>query len=191
MNNLPHAIPSSSSPAETQSSGARVIYIVGGQRSGKSAFAERMALQLSPNPVYVATARPSSDAEMQLRIRRHQERRGSAWTTMEEPLHLCGLPLAGRVALVDCVTLWAANALFEHADCAADALAFMRAEVDALARLADATIIFVSNEVGLGGISANALQRQFADLQGDINQWIAARANEAYLIVSGLPLKLK
>lgn len=170
---------------------AKVIYISGGQRSGKSAFAERLVMERAREALYVATAQRSDDPEMQLRIRRHQERRGQRWTTFEEPLYLSRAPLAGRTVLIDCVTLWAANALYECADDPARALDLLRGEFEAMRRSAGATLVFVSNEIGMGGISADALQRRFTDLQGDINQLIAAAAGEAWLVVSGLPLRLK
>ena len=171
--------------------GAKVIYISGGQRSGKSAFAEKLVMDRAAEALYIATAEPSDDPEMQLRISKHQQRRGPRWTTVEEPLHLSRPGLAGRTVLIDCVTLWAANALFRCDGDAAEALALMRQEFEAMCRAEGATLVFVSNEIGLGGVSPDALQRRFADLQGDINQIIAAAASEAWLVVSGLPLRLK
>ena len=136
----------------------RIILITGGQRSGKSQKAEDLALSLSDNPVYLATAHIWDD-EFRERVRRHQERRGPQWTNIEEELYLSRHNLAGRVVVIDCVTLWLTN--------------------------------FFTNEIGLGGVSENALQRKFTDLQGWMNQYIAAKADEVILMVSGIEMKIK
>ena len=167
--------------------------ITGGQRSGKSEEAERLALSLSPNPVYVATAHVW-DEEFRERVRRHQERRGPEWTNIEEEIHLSRHDLTGRVAVIDCVTLWLTNILYssekpEKPD-SPEILATAKVEFDAFTAH-DATYIFVTNEIGLGGVSENALQRQFTDLQGRMNQYIAAKADEVILMVSGIPVKVK
>ncbi len=175
----------------------RIILITGGQSSGKSLHAEGRALELSPAPVYVATARA---AGMEDRIERHRARRGPEWTTIEEPLRLGGigragepgrLDLAGRVVLIDCVTLWLTNMLLDAAsNTLDDVVAAAERELDALTAT-DATYIFVTNEVGLGGVAASALARDFADLQGRVNRFLAARADEVTLVVSGIPVKIK
>ena len=167
----------------------RIILITGGQSSGKSLHAEQRALELAPDPVYVATARTGDD-EMAVRIERHRKRRGSQWTTIEEPVHLGRLDFPGRTLLVDCVTLWCSNIFFDL-DCNPDdALDVVRREFDDLASR-DATYIFVTNEIGLGGVAGTDIGRRFADLQGHINQYIAARADEVTLVVSGIPVKIK
>ena len=177
--------------------------ITGGQRSGKSEEAERLALSLSAAPVYMATAHVW-DEEFRERVRRHQARRGPEWTNIEEEVYLSRHDVRGRVVLVDCITLWLTNLLcrtngttgthesyethksygpheiFEQA----------KAEFDAFTAQ-EATFIFVTNEIGLGGVSENALQRQFTDLQGWMNQYIAQKADEVILMVSGLPVSLK
>lgn len=167
----------------------RILLITGGQRSGKSRYAEELALQSAPNPVYVATAR-IFDEEFRERVRRHRERRGPEWTNVEEEKLLGRLDFTGRTVLVDCVTLWCTNLFFdlnEDPDAAREALV---REFDALTAH-DATYIFVTNEIGLGGVSANAVQRRFADLQGAVNQYIAARADRVILMVSGIPVTIK
>ena len=166
--------------------------ITGGQRSGKSEEAERLALSLSPNPVYVATAHVW-DEEFRERVRRHQERRGPEWTNIEEEIQLSRHDLTGRMAVIDCVTLWLTNILFEEGERTSDAYKVFeraKAEFDAFTAQ-DATFIFVTNEIGLGGVSENDLQRQFTDLQGWMNQYIAAKADEVILMVSGIPVKVK
>ena len=158
----------------------KIVLITGGQRSGKSSKAEEMALQLSDNPVYLATAH-IWDEEFRERVRRHQERRGPQWTNIEEELYLSKHDLTGRVVVIDCVTLWLN---IEHC------LAMAKEEFDKFTQ-PDATYIFVTNEIGSGGVSDNALQRRFTDLQGWMNQYIAAKADEVILMVSGIAIKVK
>jgi len=167
----------------------RIILITGGQRSGKSEKAEELALQLSPNPVYVATAHIWDD-EFRERVRRHQERRGPQWTNIEEEVYLSRHDLTGRVAVIDCITLWLTNIFFANDSDTDKALQLAKAEFDAFTQH-DATYLFVTNEIGLGGVSDNALQRRFTDLQGWINQHIACKADEVILMVSGIPVKIK
>lgn len=164
----------------------KIILITGGQRSGKSKKAEELALSLSSNPVYLATAHIWDD-EFRERVRRHQERRGPEWTTIEEEIHLSRHDMTGRVVVIDCVTLWLTNMLDSSLQ---GNLEKAFAEFDAFTA-PEATYIFVTNEIGLGGISENALQRRFTDLQGMMNQYIAARADEVILMISGIPVKLK
>ncbi len=167
----------------------RVILITGGCRSGKSDYAEKMALSMAPNPVYVATAR-IWDQDFALRVERHKARRGPQWTNIEEEKNLGRLNLPGRVVLVDCLTLWATNYFFDSNSDPDTCLAAMKREMDQLLTH-DATYIFVTNEIGLGGISDNELQRRFTDLQGSVNQYVAERADEVILMVSGIPVKIK
>ena len=167
----------------------RIILITGGQRSGKSEKAEALALSLSNNPVYVATAKVW-DEEFLLRVRRHQDRRGPEWTNIEEELFLSRHDLTGRVAVIDCVTLWLTNFFFFNEEDASRALEAAEKEFDAFTK-ADATYIFVTNEIGMGGVSDNAMQRQFADLQGWMNQYIAEKADEVIMMVSGIPVVVK
>ncbi len=166
-----------------------IILITGGQRSGKSTKAEELALSLSANPVYVATAKVW-DEEFRERVRRHQERRGPQWTNIEEELHLSRHDLTGRVAVIDCVTLWLTNLFFFNDEDVDRTLEAAKAEFTRFTE-PDATYIFVTNEIGLGGVSDNALQRKFTDLQGWMNQYIAQHADEVILMVSGIPVKIK
>lgn len=167
---------------------SKVILITGGQRSGKSGHAEQLALSLTDSPVYLATAHIWDD-EFRERVRRHQERRGQQWTNIEEERYLSRHDLTGRVVVVDCVTLWLTNFFFDNNDVDLT-LTAAKDEFDRLTRQ-DATFIFVTNEIGLGGVSDNALQRQFTDLEGWMNQHIAQRADEVILMVSGIPMKIK
>lgn len=166
----------------------RIILITGGQRSGKSKKAEELALSLSDNPVYVATAH-IWDEEFRERVKRHQERRGPQWTNIEEEKFLSRHDLTGRVAVIDCVTLWLTNFFFENQN-VDETLKTVMEEFERFTKN-DATYIFVTNEIGSGGVSDNAVQRQFTDLEGWMNQYIASRADEVILMVSGIAVKIK
>ena len=167
----------------------KIILITGGQRSGKSTKAEELALSLSEEPVYVATAHVWDD-EFRERVRRHQQRRGPQWTNIEEELHLSHHDLTGRVVVIDCVTLWLTNFFFANNSDVDKSLELAKSEFDKFTQ-PEATYIFVTNEIGSGGVSDNALQRQFTDLQGWMNQYIAARADEVILMISGINVRIK
>ena len=167
----------------------KMILITGGQRSGKSKKAEELALSLSPNPVYMATAH-IWDEEFRERVRKHQERRGPQWTNIEEETALSQHDMTGRVVVIDCVTLWLTNFFFAHNSDVDKSLELAKAEFDQFTK-PDATYIFVTNEIGSGGVSDNAIQRKFTDLEGWMNQYIASKADEVILMVSGIPLKVK
>lgn len=167
----------------------KIILITGGQRSGKSVKAEELALSLSSTPVYIATAHVW-DEEFRERIRVHQQRRGPQWTNIEEERYLSQHDVTGRVVLIDCCTLWATNFFFNENGNGKEVLEEMKAEFDRFTRQ-DATFIFVTNEIGMGGVSANDVQRRFTDLLGWLNQYIAARADEVILMVSGIAVKVK
>ena len=167
----------------------RIILITGGIRSGKSSYAEKLALNLSDNPVYMATAHVW-DEEFRQRVIRHQQARGSEWTNIEEEKELSKHPIEGRVVLVDCITLWCTNYFFENEGDVQVSLEKVKREFDKFTEQ-DATFIFVTNEIGLGGTSENELQRKFADMQGWMNQYVAAKADEVILMVCGIPMKIK
>lgn len=163
--------------------------ITGGERSGKSTYAESEALRLSGQPVYLATARVW-DEEFRQRILRHQERRGPEWTNIEEDIRPSKHDFTGRVVLIDCITLWATNYFFDMQQDIDRALEALKKEFDTLVQQ-DATFIFVTNELGMGGMSESRTQRLFTQLQGWMNQYVAARADRVTLMVSGLPLTVK
>ena len=167
----------------------KIILITGGQRSGKSSKAEEMALSLSANPVYVATAHIWDD-EFRERVKKHQERRGPQWTNIEEETHLSKHDFSGRVVVIDCVTLWLTNFFFQLESDVNKSLEVAKIEFDAFTQH-DATYIFVTNEIGSGGTSENVIQRRFTDLQGWMNQYIASKADEVILMVSGIAVKIK
>ena len=167
----------------------RIILITGGARSGKSTHAEQLALSLSPNPVYLATARVW-DEEFRQRVQKHQERRGPEWTNIEEEKELSKHHLIGRVVLIDCITMWCNNFFFDLQDDVNPTLEAMKTE---FLKFTDqnATFIFVTNEIGMGGTSPNDIQRRFTDLQGWFNQFVASQADEVIFMVSGIPMKIK
>lgn len=164
--------------------------ITGGQRSGKSLFAEKLALSRSSHPVYLATARVYDD-EFRGRVDVHKARRGDRWVNLEIPLKVSDAGIGeGDVVLLDCLTLLATNWFFECGEDVKSTVNSVTAELDALFSC-KADVIVVTNEIGLGGVSPNALQRRFADVQGAVNQWVAERSSEVYLVVSGIPVKIK
>lgn len=167
----------------------KIILVTGGQRSGKSGYAQRLALQLADNPVYLATSRVW-DEEYRQRILRHQRDRGPQWTNLEEEKTLSRHSLPGRVIVIDCMTLWATNFFFDNDSDVDKSLSELKEEFKRFTNQ-DATFIFVSNEIGLGGVSENPIQRRFTDLQGWMNQFAAQQADEVVLMVAGIPLKIK
>ena len=167
----------------------KIILVTGGQRSGKSRYAQELALSLSPNPVYVATSR-IWDEDFRQRVLRHQSDRGSMWTNIEEEKHLGSLSLANRVVVIDCVTLWATNFFFDNNSNIDQSLEELKKEFEQLTQQS-ATFIFITNEIGMGGHAENEVQRKFTDMQGWLNQHIASKANEVVLMISGIALKVK
>ena len=167
----------------------QIILITGGSRSGKSTYAEKLALSLSDSPVYMATAR-IWDEEFRQRVIAHQQRRGPEWSNIEENKYLSRHALAEKVVLVDCVTLWCTNVFVDLNADVQVALDALQKEFDLLTRQ-NAIFIFVTNEIGMGGVSPNEIQRKFTDVQGWINQYIAARADKVICMISGIPLQIK
>ena len=176
--------------------------ILGGARSGKSRHAEQLASATGAPVTYIATAR-TGDAEMAARIAHHRERRPATWRTVEAPVHLAGALRAaaapGAVVLVDCLTLWLTNLLFDEPgdSDAADIIepppryaAERGALLDCLPAL-PGQILCVSNEIGFGVVPMGALTRFFTDEMGRLNQEVAALAARVTLTVAGLPLSLK
>ncbi|HEX3385365.1 MAG TPA: bifunctional adenosylcobinamide kinase/adenosylcobinamide-phosphate guanylyltransferase [Mucilaginibacter sp.] len=166
-----------------------IYYITGGARSGKSSYAQQLALGLSDNPVYLATAR-KWDSDFEERIKRHQEDRDERWENIEEEKSPSKLGLRGRVIVLDCVTLWLSNFFADTKYNVEETLRLIKTEFDKLAEI-DATWIIISNEIGMGMHADTEIGRKFSDLQGWINQHIARRADKAIFMVSGLPLNLK
>ena len=167
----------------------RIILVTGGQRSGKSSYAQKLALSLTVNPVYLATS-AVWDEEYRLRIERHKRDRGVEWTNVEELKNLQKVDVQNRVVVIDCVTLWSTNFFTESNGDVEYSLAAVTERFGVFTKQ-DATFIFVTNELGLGGTSENDLQRRFTDLLGWVNQYIASRSDEVVLMVSGIPMKIK
>ncbi len=166
-----------------------IVLVTGGQRSGKSRYAQDRALSTSPNPVYLATSR-IWDEEFRQRVLRHQADRGPEWTNIEEEKYLSRHSLEGRVIVIDCVTLWSTNFFFDNNSQVDKSLEELKKEFDKFTAQ-DAFFIFVTNELGMGGVSIDETQRKFTDLQGWMNQYIASKADEVILMVSGIPVPVK
>jgi adenosylcobinamide kinase/adenosylcobinamide-phosphate guanylyltransferase len=163
--------------------------LIGGVRSGKSRFAQQLALHLAPDPVYLATSR-IYDEDHQRRIDRHRAERGPEWTTLEEPEALSRAPIAGRVVVVDCLTLWLNNCFATANYDEERTLAFVSAELERLLCI-PATLVLVTNEIGQGVHAETQIGRRFADLQGLLNQLAAARAACVVHMIAGLAQQIK
>lgn len=163
--------------------------ITGGARSGKSRFAQETALTHTQNPIYVATAR-NWDDDFNERIKRHQLDRDERWTSIEEEKLLSALPLQNQVVVIDCATLWMTNLFVDEKNNLDKCLEFAKKEIDVLAET-PGIILFVTNELGMGLHADTEIGRKFTDLQGWVNQYLAAKAQKVTLMVSGLPLDIK
>jgi adenosylcobinamide kinase/adenosylcobinamide-phosphate guanylyltransferase len=162
--------------------------VIGGARSGKSAFAERLITATDRPRRYIATAEAWDD-EMRARIAQHRRDRGAAWTTVEAPLDLAaalGVAAADEVVLIDCATLWLTNHLLAGHDLAAETERLIHALASCLA-----PVVIVTNETGWGIVPENALARRFRDEQGRLNQRLAAEADLVVTVIAGLPMVLK
>ena len=168
---------------------AQITFITGGARSGKSSYAQQMAEAQSPNPVYLATARVW-DEDFRLRIERHQNDRGPHWINIEEEKQLSGCKVEGQTVLLDCITLWLTNIFFDNQFELERSLEEAKAEWNRFVQK-DMSLIVVSNELGMGVHPIDESARKFADLQGWMNQHIAQQASEVFLMISGIPVKIK
>ncbi len=169
---------------------ATIHFITGGQRSGKSRFAQELALSKSDNPIYLATARIWDD-DFKERVRRHKNDRGDNWTTLEIPVNISEAEVKRKVVVIDCITLWLTNLYFDNQNLKIDEILELAKEELSKLFEKNCTLLIISNEIGMGGHAENALARKFADLQGWVNQFIADKADEVTLMVSGLPLTIK
>ena len=173
----------------------KLTLILGGARSGKSSFAEKLAKDSALPVTYIATAQVYDD-EFEVRVQRHKDRRPKDWQLIETPHYLAPALQtnnhAGAVLIVDCLTLWLAQCIC--ADCAPpEGMDWTQERVAFLTLLPtlQGTIILVSNEVGMGIVPLGEINRQFQDEQGRLNQAVAALADEVIFVAAGLPLKLK
>lgn len=180
-----------------------IILCSGGARSGKSEFAEQLALSLKGRKAYVATGQAFDD-EMKDRIKKHQLRRGKEWITFEIPLHLHKnweeIKNVSDVILIDCLTMFISNHVFAHGDINTqeDAnriesiiLKELRLLLQEINNSNDKTVLFVTNEIGLGIVPENKLARYFRDITGRVNREVASTANKMYLTISGITIELK
>ena len=163
--------------------------VLGGARSGKSAFAESLVLRSGLRPLYLATAQ-ALDEEMRRRVEHHRRGRGDAWTLVEEPLELSDALRAesrpDRAVLVDCLTLWLTNLLLAERDPVLESDRLL-----AVLTAPPGPVVLVSNEVGQGIVPTNALARRFVDEAGRLHQRLAAAAQSVVLVTAGLPQHLK
>jgi len=166
-----------------------IYYISGGERSGKSSYAQKLAEDLSPNPYYLATSR-IWDQDFQKRVDRHVSDRDERWTTLEEEKFLSTVIPQKSVVVIDCITLWLTNFFVDTKYDVEKSLGLAKEEIKKLQEI-DATIIIISNEIGMGIHSEHESGRKFTELQGWTNQAIAKIADKATFMVSGLPLQLK
>ena len=166
-----------------------IYYITGGERSGKSSYAQNLALSLSKNPKYIATSRIWDD-DHRKRIDRHIADRDERWTSIEEEKAISTVINQNDVAVIDCVTLWLTNYYIDTKNDIEKCLKLAKTEFNKLLDV-DATIIIISNEIGMGVHAQTKIGRKFTELQGWMNQHIAKHANKAVLMVSGIPLTLK
>jgi len=169
----------------------RTVFVTGGARSGKSSFALHAASLIAGAKAFIATAEPT-DEEMKQRIDRHKKDRGNEWDTYEEPLRIPDvikeIENNYRAIIIDCLTLWLANLMLSHADIHRETDRFIAALGS---RDRTCPIYIVSNEVGMGIVPENAMARSFRDAAGFLNQKVAAAADEVYMTVAGIPLKIK
>jgi adenosylcobinamide kinase/adenosylcobinamide-phosphate guanylyltransferase len=175
----------------------KITFIIGGARSGKSSFALKKASEIEGLKAYIATAE-ALDGEMKERIDKHRAERGSEWDTYEEPLKLPDILLEIKnkysVAVLDCLTIWLSNILLRSQTEGPEQQTINESLRNFTGSLKDPVglqLFIVSNEVGMGIVPENRLARQFRDLAGKLNQEIAKIADEVYLVIAGIPIKIK
>ena len=182
---------------------SQIILCSGGARSGKSEFAERLALATEGRKAYVATGQ-AFDEEMVDRIKKHQERRGDIWNNFEVPLHLAkewpNISQTADVILIDCLTMFTTNHMMVHGSIQgqqdanqleATVLAELETLLASIKSCEGKTVIFVTNEIGLGIVPDNKLARYFRDIAGRVNRTVATVADKLYLTISGVTIELK
>jgi len=166
-----------------------IYYITGGERSGKSRYAQELAESLSDTPYYLATSR-IWDADFNNRVQRHVSDRDERWTTIEEEKNISQVIQENTTVVIDCVTLWLTNFFVDTKNDIEACLDLAKTEITKLSKL-NATVIIISNEIGMGLHAQTASGRKFTELQGWVNQIIAKQSDKAIFMVSGLPLNLK
>lgn len=166
-----------------------VHLITGGERSGKSSYAQQLAEKLSEKPYYLATSR-IWDTDFKERVDKHISKRDKKWVTIEEEKNISSVIIKKSTVVIDCITLWLTNFYTDFDYNIEQCLYQAKKEIDNLFKI-DANIIIVSNEIGMGLHATTKIGRKFTELQGWTNQYIAKKADKATFMVSGLPLKLK
>jgi len=166
-----------------------IYYISGGERSGKSSYAQKLAESLSNTPIYLATSR-IWDEDFKKRVDRHVSDRDERWTTIEEEKNISSVIKENTTVVIDCVTLWLTNFYVDTKYDIKESLRLAKEEIKKLTKI-NATIIIISNEIGMGLHADTESGRKFTELQGWTNQYIAKHADNATFMVSGLPLQLK
>ena len=182
---------------------SQIILCSGGARSGKSEFAERLALATEGRKAYVATGQAFDD-EMIDRIKKHQERRGEIWNNFEVPLHLAiewqNISQTADVILIDCLTMFTTNHMMAHGSIQgqqdanqleATVLTELETLLASIKTCEGKTVIFVTNEIGLGVVPDNKLARYFRDIAGRVNRTVATAADKLFLTISGVTIELK
>ena len=182
---------------------SQIILCSGGARSGKSEFAERLALAKVGRKAYVATGQ-AFDEEMIDRIKKHQERRGEIWNNFEVPLHLAkewqNISQIADVILIDCLTMFTTNHMMAHGSIQgqqdanqleATVLTELETLLASIKSCEGKTVIFVTNEIGLGIVPDNKLARYFRDIAGRVNRTVATAADKLFLTISGVTIELK
>ncbi|HET7818100.1 MAG TPA: bifunctional adenosylcobinamide kinase/adenosylcobinamide-phosphate guanylyltransferase [Bacteroidia bacterium] len=166
-----------------------IYFITGGERSGKSRYAQELAIKLTAMPIYLATSR-KWDKDFEKRVQKHKDDRDERWTNIEEEKYLSKVDLIHHVVVIDCVTLWLTNFYVDTKYNVEESFEQVKEEFEKLARI-DCTLIIISNEIGMGVHAETEIGRKFVELQGWMNQHIAKRANKAVLMVSGIPVNIK
>ncbi|UCS92835.1 bifunctional adenosylcobinamide kinase/adenosylcobinamide-phosphate guanylyltransferase [Echinicola marina] len=169
-----------------------IYYITGGERSGKSRYAQELAEQLSESPYYLATSRIWDD-DFKKRVDRHLADRDERWTTIEEEKYLSKVDISNKTIVMDCVTLWLTNWYADSKNDISYCLESCKKELEITFQNAsdETNLIIISNEIGMGIHAQTAVARKFTELQGWINQFIAKNAHKATFMVSGLSIELK
>lgn len=172
----------------------RIVFITGGARSGKSSFAMAEASKIDGTKAYIATAEVL-DEEMKERIEKHKKQRGDAWDTYEEPLKIADVirKIEGEynVIVIDCLTLWLSNLMHSNLNIKVEIENLVGVLKSSKLRTLNSELIIVSNEVGMGIVPENELARRFRDMAGFLNQRVAGVADEVYMMIAGIPIKIK
>lgn len=166
-----------------------MYFITGGERSGKSRYAQKLALEFSDQPIYIATSRVW-DKDFAKRVDRHKNERSEKWISIEEEKDLSKIDLKNKIAVIDCITLWLTNFWVDTNYDIDASLKQAKQELDSVSQI-ECTLIIISNEMGMGIHADTENGRKFVELQGWINQYIADKADKVFFMVSGIPVKIK